>query len=75
MKQTWKHFFGFYLPLLIIMTISLFVMYHARIISPLYSKNFFKQSKPLSFYTNSDCGLYFSIYCNIWYWTWYRNCI
>jgi len=38
-----KNFF-FYLPLLIIMIISLFLMYHSKIISPLYKNNFLKQS-------------------------------
>lgn len=33
----------FYIPLLIIMTISLFTMYHARIISPLYQNHYIKQ--------------------------------
>lgn len=34
----------FYIPLLIILTISLFIMYHARVISPLYNKHLLKQS-------------------------------
>ncbi|MCI8394746.1 MAG: FtsW/RodA/SpoVE family cell cycle protein [Bacilli bacterium] len=78
MKQTWKHFFGFYLPLLIIMTISLFVMYHARIISPLYSKNFFKQSiffafgiLLLCFKNKIKISLLFD-YSIIWY---FLNCL
>lgn len=34
----------FYIPLLIIMTISLFLMIHAKLISPLFQNNFLKQS-------------------------------
>ena len=34
----------FYIPLLILMTISLFIMYHARIISPLYTNHYKKQA-------------------------------
>ncbi len=34
----------FYIPFFLILIISLFVMYHAKVISPLYEKNFYKQS-------------------------------
>ncbi len=34
----------FYIPFFLILTISLFVMYHAKFISPLYEKNLLKQS-------------------------------
>ncbi len=44
MKQKKNLDILFYIPLLIILTISIFVMYHARIISPLYSKNAIKQA-------------------------------
>ena len=44
MKSKKEYNILFYIPLLIILTISVFVMYHARIISPLYSKNAIKQA-------------------------------
>lgn len=43
MKTKRKTNLLFYIPLLIIMTISIFVMYHARLISPLFKNNALKQ--------------------------------
>ncbi len=44
MKQKEKEKILFYLPMLIIMIMSLFIMYHARLISPLFKNNAVKQS-------------------------------
>lgn len=44
MKTITRKNLFFYIPLLILMTISLFILYHARIISPLYANHYKKQT-------------------------------